>query len=150
MSHHWTLHYRFMPISKYDYFLTPRIINKKLVPTYDPIIPIRLSANHKMYHSVINCFVDSGAVYNLMPASIGESLGLNIKKGVKHTHMGIGDIGIVAYSHPVTLYIQGYKTKTDVHFSFDHKIPLLGRTGFFKYFKTVTFNEKELQVQFEY
>jgi hypothetical protein len=64
--------------------------------------------------------------------------------------MGIGGIGIVAYSHPVTLYIQEYKIKTDVHFSFDHKIPLLGRAGLFKYFKTVTFNEKELQVQFEY
>lgn len=150
MFHPWIHHYRFMPIIKYEYFLTPRIINKKLIATYDPIIPILLGANHKIYHSTINCFVDSGAVYNLMPASIGESLGLNIKKGEKHIHMGIGDIGIVAYSHLVILYLQSYKIKTDVHFSFDHKIPLLGRTGIFKYFKTVTFNEKELHIQFKY
>lgn len=64
--------------------------------------------------------------------------------------MGIGNIGITAYVHPVKIFIQAYNFKTDIHFSYDHRIPLLGRYGFFKYFKQVVFNERKLQVELEY
>lgn len=139
-----------MPIVKYDYFVNPHIYNKKLVAIYSPIIPIKISINHKMYPNTVNSLLDSGADFNLMPAAIGEYVGLAIKKGKKVTHMGIGNVGIIAYAHPVKIFIQGYSFKTDIHFSYDHRIPLLGRYGFFKYFKKVVFNEKKLQVELEH
>jgi len=139
-----------MPIIKYDYFPTPLVANKKLIAFYYPIVSIQLSGNHRIYFQPIKCVVDSGADFNLLPANIGEDLGFNIKKGEKVTHTGIGNITLVAYKHTVTLYLEGYKFKTDVHFSYDHKIPILGRDGFFKYFKKVTFNEKELRLELEY
>lgn len=139
-----------MPVIKYDYLARPHIDNGKLKAIYSPIIPIRISANHKMYPYVINCLVDSGADYNLMPADIGEYLGLNIKKGRKSLHRGIGNIDIVAYIHQVTIYFQRYNFKTEIHFSYVHRIPLLGRYGFFRFFEKVSFNKKILQLELRY
>lgn len=139
-----------MPIIKYDYIVSPHITNKKLIAIYSPIISIQLSSNHKIYPFPIDCLIDSGADFNLLPARIGESLGLSIKKGDKVTHMGIGSIGITAYSHPVKIYLGNYSFKTTVDFSYNHKIPLLGRYGFFRYFKKVTFHEKELRLELNY
>ncbi|MBA3723382.1 MAG: hypothetical protein H0W89_00615 [Candidatus Levybacteria bacterium] len=139
-----------MPVIKFDYFAYPHIKNKKLVAIYRPIIAIRVSAKHKIYPNTIECVVDSGADFNLLPATIGEHLGLDIKKGEKVTHMGIGNIRIEAYKHNVSLYVGRRKVTTEAHFSYHQKIPLLGRDGFFKYFKTITFNEKQLLLSLEY
>lgn len=139
-----------MPLINYDYLARPSLYKKKLIVIYRPIISIRMSANNKLFPNVINCVVDSGADFNLLPAWIGESIGLNIRKGEKITHMGIANVGIVAYSHPVKIYLDGYNFKTDIHFSYDHRIPILGRHGFFKFFKRVTFNEKDLRLELEH
>ncbi|HVF69257.1 MAG TPA: hypothetical protein VNA13_01695 [Xanthomonadales bacterium] len=139
-----------MPVIKFDYFVRPSIENKKLIGIFSPIVPIRLSAQHKMYPDPINCFVDSGADFNLMPALIGENLGLNIKKGEKTTHIGIGNVGIIAYKHPVKIFVNGYSFRTFTNFSYDHKIPILGRYGFFDHFKKVTFNQKKFQLELEH
>jgi hypothetical protein len=139
-----------MPVIKFDYFVRPSIENSKLVAIYSPTIPIRLSAQHKMYPDPINCFVDSGADFNLMPALIGEYLELNIRKGEKTTHIGIGNVGISAYKHPVKIFANSYSFKTFVNFSYDHKIPILGRYGFFDHFEKVIFNQKKLQLELQY
>lgn len=139
-----------MSLINFDYFLTPYIKNKKLEAIYRPIIPIRCGGNHKIYPSTINCLVDSGADFILFPADIGEYFGYKIRSGNKITHIGIGNVGIIAYEHPIKLYIQGYSFNTNVHFSYDHKIPLLGRHSFFKYFKKLTFNENKLQLELLY
>ena len=139
-----------MPIIKYDYFISPHIVKKELIAVYYPIISIQISGNHRIYYQPVKCLVDSGADFNLLPANIGEDLGYNIKKGERIKHTGIGNIELIAYIHPITLYLEGYKFKTEVHFSYDHKIPILGRYGFFKYFKKVTFNEKLLKLELVY
>lgn len=139
-----------MPVLKCDYFVNPYIYNKKLVALYSPIVSIQVSANRIIYPNEVDCFLDSGSDFNLMPADIAEKMKINVKKGERITHMGIGNVGIIAYSHPVNLHLERYKIRTNVHFSSDHKIPLLGRHGFFKYFKRVIFNEKGLQLELEY
>lgn len=139
-----------MPVISCDYISRPFIMNGKLDVVYSPVIPIKLSANHKMYPRDVKCLLDSGAETNLMPADIGENLGLNVKKGKKREHWGIGSIGIVAYTHPVKIFVERYSFKTEVDFSYDHRIPLLGRYGFFKHFKTVTFNEARLRVDLSF
>ncbi len=139
-----------MPQIKFDYFVNPLIVNKRLEAMYYPIISLRVSSQYKIYPNSLNCILDSGSDFNVMSADIAQSLGINTKKGEKVTHTGIGNINIIAYKHPVTFYLEGYKFKTEVHFSYDHKISLLGRHGFLKFFKKVTFNEKALQVELEY
>ncbi len=139
-----------MPIIKCDYLPRPYMDNGKLAALYSPIIPIRISANHKMYPYTINSLVDSGADFNLMPAELGEYLGLKIQKGTKSLHRGIGNVDIVAYIHTVNIYFQGHNFKTQIHFSYVHRIPLLGRYGFFRFFKKVSFNEKMLQLELRY
>lgn len=139
-----------MPVISFDYLPRPYVSKNKLIAIYTPIIPIRLSANYRIYPYSINCLLDSGADFNLLPADIGEELGLKITKGKKVEHLGIGNIGIVAYRHPAKLFIKNYMLKTEIDFSYDHKIPLLGRHGFFAFFKRVTFNEENLRVDLEY
>jgi len=139
-----------MPVISYDYLPKPFVKNDKLSAIYTPVIPIRLSVQHKLYKNSIYCLVDSGADHNLFPADIGELLGLKIKKGEKVEHTGIGDVGILAYRHPVKLFLEGYSFQTFADFSFDHKIPLLGRDDFFTCFKRVIFNETKRQLHLEY
>lgn len=139
-----------MPVISYDYLPRPTIIDNSLTVIYFPIVPIKLSINHKLYPYTIRCLLDSGADFNLLPADIGASLGLKIKTGRKIEHIGIGNVGIVAYAHPVKIFVKGYSFKTEVHFSYDHKIPLLGRYGFFQYFKGITFNQNELKLDLEH
>lgn len=139
-----------MPVIKYDYLGRPSLEINKLIVIYRPIISVIISSGLRIYPYSVRCFVDSGSDFNLMPADIAEKMRVNIKKGERVTHMGIGNVGIVAYSHPVTLCVGKYKFKTNVHFSYDHKIPLLGRYGFFKFFRRVIFNEKLLQLELEY
>ena len=140
-----------MPIIKFDYIPYPYLQAKnKLVAVYRPVIQITISANHKVYPNTISCLVDSGADFNLFPATIGESLGLKIKTGEKVTHMGIANVGIAAYKHPVKIYIKEYSFKTDIDFSYDHKIPILGRHGFFDHFQSIKSNEKLLRLELTY
>lgn len=139
-----------MSVITYDYLPTPHIINDKLIAVYTPVVPVRLSANHKIYPYIIDCLLDSGADFNLLPAVVGEKMGLKIKKGRKTEHIGIGNIGITAYVHSVKLFVKNYSFKTEMHFSYDHRIPLLGRDGFFKYFKKITFDQEDLKLNLEY
>lgn len=139
-----------MLVISFDYIPRPYVNKNKLIAIYTPIIPIRVSANYRVYPYSINCLLDSGADFNLLPADIGEKLGLKITKGKKVEHIGIGNIGVAAYSHSVKLFVKDHTFKTEIHFSYDHKIPLLGRHGFFAFFKRVTFNEEDLRVDLEY
>lgn len=139
-----------MSVISYDYLPRPYLVDKKLTAIYLPIVTVRLSASHKMYPYTIRSLVDSGAEFNLFPADIGEKLGLKIRNGNKREHIGIGNVGILAYTHQVKIFLEGYSFKTKVDFSYDHKIPLLGRYGFFQYFKKVVFNEQALRLNLEH
>lgn len=103
-----------------------------------------------MYPYGINCLVDSGADFNLFPADIGEKLGLKISEGKVKTHLGIGNVGITAYTHSVKLFLKDYNFKTEIDFSYDNKIPLLGSYGFFRNFKRIIFDEENLRLDFHY
>ncbi len=139
-----------MALIFYDYHVFPYVDDKKLIPLYVPIISIRLGTKSKIFPKDIECIPDSGSDFNLFPAEIGETLGIKVAKGKKREHTGIGNAHILAYEHSVKIFLQGHSFKTDIHFSYNHKIPLLGRYGFFKYFKKVIFNEKALRLELEY
>jgi hypothetical protein len=139
-----------MPVIKRDYTAFPYLDKGKYVKIHRPYVPIRLSNKRRILPYLIDCLVDSGADHNLLPAYLGEQLGIHVSQGEKLEHVGIGDMGITAYIHRVRMYVDTYGFETEVHFSYQQKIPLLGRYSFFRFFQSVTFNEQALQLELSY
>jgi len=141
-----------MSLVKFDY--TPEVFfnekTRKVEYIYRPLIPIRLAYKHSLGKFPINCLLDSGADKNLFPAQWGQAVGINIKSGKEITHYGIGDKDIKCFRHKVMLLVGAYKFETEADFSFEQSFPLVGRDGFFKHFKKITFQEKERFVQLKH
>lgn len=86
---------------------------------------------HKISKTPVMCLVDSGSDRNLFPASWGELVGLKIKNKNKRIIRGIGGIKIKAWTHRVTLLIStDFTISTEVDFSYEQQVPLLGMDGF--------------------
>lgn len=131
--------------SVYHYLPNPRKdpkTGKIIGQIYYPVIPIKLGYKHHIFKYLINSLVDSGSDRNLFPAEIGENLGIKIKNEFCQEIGGIGGIKIIAFAHEVKIYLGSFVIDTFVDFAYEQKVPLLGRNGFFNYFKTVTFKEK--------
>jgi len=107
-----------------------------------PVVPIKLCYKHHISNYFFNSLVDSGSDRNLFPAEIGENLGVKIKKGIPQEIAGIGGIKVIAFTHEVKIYLKDFEINTYIDFSCEQKVPLLGRNGFFNYFKSVNFKEK--------
>ncbi|MBI2028129.1 MAG: hypothetical protein HYT07_00835 [Candidatus Levybacteria bacterium] len=141
-----------MSVIRFDYtpevFINPK--TQKVDYIYRPLVDVRLSYKHNFGKNIISCLLDSGADKNLFPASWGESVGINIKKGESVRHYGIGANDLIAYRHKVMLYIGSFSFEAYSDFSFEQSFPLLGREGFFKYFKEIVFNEKGRFVNLKY
>lgn len=131
---------------KFRYFQAPQEQNGKVV--YIPVPLIDVVINYKR-GQMLNVFslVDSGASVNLFPASLGEKLGINIRKGEKHKIAGIGDIQIESFFHEsLGIFIEGHKIDTNAYFSYQQQIPLLGQNGFFDKCDKVLFNRKKEEI----
>ena len=131
---------------KFRYFKAPQEKNGKIV--YTPIPLLDILVNYKR-GSMLNilALVDSGSGVNLFPASIGEKLGINIRKGKKHKIAGIGDVIIETFIHEgIGIFVEGHKIETNAHFSYQQQIPLLGQNGFFDKCDKVFFNRKEEEI----
>lgn len=141
-----------MSLVKFDY--TPEVFfnekTRKVEYIYRPLIPTGLAYKHSFGKFPVNCLLDSGADKNLFPAQWGEAIGIKIKSGKTITHYGIGSKNIKCFRHKVTLFVGRYKFEAETDFSFEQSFPLLGRDGFFKHFKKITFHEKEHLVELEY
>ncbi len=132
-------------IEEFKFTSEPTIINQKVVKFVSrPLINVQLSFNHKINKTPVTCLIDSGCDHNLFPAHWGELIGIPIKKGPIAPYKGIGSSSLTAYSHVVTLYITNTSIsfKTNIDFSYEQQVPLLGRSGFFAYFKKVVFDEE--------
>lgn len=128
---------------KFRYFQAPRKQNGKVAYVPIPLIDIVINYKRGQMLTVL-ALVDSGASVNLFPASLGEKLGINIRKGKKHKIAGIGDIQIESFfHHGVAIFIEGYKIESYAYFSYQQQIPLLGQNGFFDKCKKVLFNRQE-------
>ena len=119
----------------------------KAIEILRPKIPIRLSANFNTSKVLIDCLFDTGSDRNLFPADWGRSLGLKIEKGKKVKIGGIGGKELTAYTHKITLYIQGNKLITEADFSNEQNTPLLGRIGFMDKVKEIIINERKRYIK---
>ncbi len=111
-----------------------------------PIIDISLKGKDgtDIIYSVL---VDSGADYSLFHGSIGEQLGLNVKKGKPLGFYGTSGRSQTAYFHEITFKIEDQEVKSWIGFCYgiqSMSVGLLGQFGFFDKFKISFDLEKKL------
>lgn len=97
-----------------------------------PVIQIDLDSPNGQFGYFV--LIDSGADYCMFHASIGERLGLDIKKGDSLTFFGTSGHPQKAYFHKVSFKIGGHEHGCSVGFSYDMEnlaYGLLGQDGFF-------------------
>lgn len=95
--------------------------------------------------------VDSGADYCIFDRDIAEFLGINFKKGIVNETAGIGGSTNIYYFDNIWVNISGYNVKVTAGF-IDGRLAngkiagVLGRQGFFEYFK-VCIDEKSKEIE---
>lgn len=109
--------------------------------TYRPMLLVRISYGHHLSWE-FEALVDSGSDRNLFPAYLGEIIGINFKKVKPLFINGIGGSQVEAFPVLIKLFIGAKSYETTIDFSYEQKIPLLGRKGFFNLFKSIKFDEK--------
>lgn len=93
--------------------------------------------------------IDSGSDRNLFPSTLGEIMEMKIKSGKIRPIMGIGGKIIFAYMHEIKLYLGSECFVTRADFTYEQEVPLLGRDGFFNYFRRISLFEKEMKIELE-
>lgn len=119
----------------------------KLIEVFRPTVPIVVSYKGVLSWEV-QALVDSGSDRNLFPAKLGELVNIDIRKGNVRPIEGIGNSSIRAYTHRIKIYIASYNFETEADFAYEQQSLLLGREGFFNFFKKIEFKEKEKSVEF--
>ena len=114
-----------------------------------PIIPVDFSfAEVTLRYEVL---VDSGADYSILPADIGEALGLEVETGREEYVGGITGGGLPFFLHSVTLGMGDWKYEVDVGFMPDMPrlgYGVVGQRGFFELFR-VTFDQRKAEIRLE-
>jgi hypothetical protein len=134
------IEFEYFPDIHFDNLNQPFVVHR-------PKISIKLINNRKTSISFL-ALVDSGSDRNLFPATLGEDVGLKIKTGLQKQIFGIGGHELQSFTHQVTIILKDYSFKTEVDFSFDQDIPLLGREGFFNHFKRIDFKQNKKKIIF--
>jgi len=114
-------------------------------PVWSPIIPIRISCKNRETPYFVKALIDSGADVNLFPAEHAEALGISVKSGLLVKTGGVGGI-VRAYRHNISIQVGNKIFKTTTDFTYEFRIALLGRKGFFDLFKKVSFSEKKRMI----
>lgn len=131
---------------KFRYFQAPQEQKGKIIYISIPLIDLVINYKRGQMMNVL-ALVDSGASVNLFPASLGEKLGINIRKGKEYKIAGIGDAQIESFSHEgIGIFVEGHKIETNAYFSYQQQIPLLGQNGFFDKCNLVSFDRKEEEI----
>lgn len=112
-----------------------------------PVMPIDILYGKNMIRYEV--LVDSGADCNIIPAEIGELLGIDIESGVKSDVGGITGGGMFFFVHPVTIRVGGWSYEVPMGFmpampSFGYGV--LGQQGFFDHFR-VTFDRRKAEIE---
>lgn len=112
--------------------------------TLRPVIPVELrSGRGRVRYEVL---VDSGADINVVPAEVGELLGIDIESGERSGVGGITGGTLPYYLHPVTIHVGGWAY--EVEMGFMPGMPamgygVVGQRGFFDLFKVIFDQDRE-------
>ena len=102
---------------------------------WKPVIPVTfVSGDKKLTYRAL---IDSGSDINIVHAAVGEYLGIDIKKGIKHPISGISG-NATGYIHKISIEIGGW-IFDDIPISFSEDIApygfgVFGQIGFFDKF----------------
>ena len=112
----------------------------------DPYITISVSTGYGWRN--LDFLVDSGADVSMVPKSIAELVGLDLKKARKHRTYGVEGKGLLVYEGSLAIKIGTHQIKIPCLFSSQEKTPLLlGRTGLFNRF-TIVFENRTKNIIF--
>ena len=134
--------YKKFPIPYSDAFSTRHFSSRPVIPI---IIKNPVNGRTIGYEALI----DSGADFNILPAEVGEIIGLDIKNGKMVEFGGIGSGGHAAYFHKVKISIGGIEHQLDCSFSYDivkSGYGILGQEGFFDHF-IVKFDHSKKEIE---
>jgi len=105
----------------------------ELVEIMRPTVPIVISYKGNVGWE-FQALVDSGSDRNLLPAELGEDVGIDIMSGKLRRIQGIGKGNFVnAYAHKIKIFISNYSFDSEADFCYEQQAPLLGRDGFFNH-----------------
>jgi len=131
----------------YQVFPVVDNFGKKIGEVARPFVNIVLNYKHGKMLGPMWALIDSGADYNLFPAEITPTLGINFKKGAPKTNEGIGGKRVKTYRHRgIKIFIEGYSFETSIDFGEEISVPLLGQQGFFDKFKQITFKRPQEEI----
>lgn len=102
---------------------------------YLPLLNITLKSNGSEFTAL--CLIDSGAEFCVLDAEIGQAMGLIIEEGTPVSLSGVQDPRFTAYLHDIEYKLAGKRYSATVAFSYNTRMGhgILGRKGFFDYFK---------------
>lgn len=109
---------------------------------YRPYLFVKLINRKRSSGNVIKTLVDSGSDHNIFPAEFATEIGLNYKKGTKRETTAVNEYAFVVYGNRVKVEYDGKTFETIIYFGDNVKIPVLGRNGFFNYYRKVSFDVK--------
>ncbi len=110
---------------------------------YRPYLFIKLLYKRNTSANFIKALVDSGSDRNTFPAELAKEIRLDYKKGEKRKTTSVNDSAFVVYGNRVKVKYDGGVIETVVYFGENVKLPILGRDGFFNYFRKVAFDVKD-------
>lgn len=124
---------------------------KKFGNVLRPVIPIKVSSSSNTEGFGYEVLVDSGADLCIFHAEIGETLGINVKKGKPQEVFGIGGKASIYYLHKVNIIVGGWSYEIEAGFMPSvagnvMQYGVVGQRGFFDLF-TVKFNLSKSEIE---
>src|SRR3990167_6645004 len=127
-----------------EFPLSPIRGKKGIVP--EPIVP--LAVKSAKAERIYDFLVDSGADATLLPRSLADDLGINLKRCPWSVTQGVEGKGIKIYNTFLKLKIGQWEDRIHCAFaSHDHIPPLLGRLDVFSLY-TIIFEAKRKSIIF--
>lgn len=111
-----------------------------------PVIDVGIKVPERLGMIFYNCLVDSGADQTYFHGDIGRAVGLKIEDGEESVGKGIAGQVFISYKHKFVYTIGGTEIKAHIYFSDGMGMPfgILGREGFFDYFRVCFDQKKEI------
>lgn len=135
-----------MSMSRFVEFpLSPIRGKEGIVP--EPIVPVGVFTSHGVKYFAF--LVDSGADFTLLPKSLAEEIGINLRRCRTSLTLGIEGRGIKIYHAKLQIRIGDWTSWVRCAFANHDRIPpLLGRLDLFSRY-TITFHAKRRSVVFQ-
>jgi len=101
---------------------------------------LQVYIRHDVNMRPVLALVDSGSTDCILPASLGEVLGIDVPSGKPHTFHSFNLEPTPGFLHTIKLQVTGFRHWADVSVAFiqsEKVMPILGEVGFFDHYQVV-------------